>query len=83
MSGLRSIVVLLRRLPRLPSSRSGAEVCAGIDVLDQLDAGALEVAVELLDIALVDVDLGDRGCDLAEGQHADLLTLGQQILDLF
>ena len=54
-----------------------------VDVLDQLDAGPLEVPVELLDIALVDVDLGDRGGDLAEGQHADLLALGQQVLYLF
>ena len=74
---------MLRRLPRLPSSRSGADGLRRIDVLDQLDAGALEVAVELLDVALVDVDLGDRGGDLAEGQHADLLTLGQQVLYLF
>ena len=55
----------------------------GIDVLDELDPGALEVAVELLDVALVQVDLGDRGSDLAEGQHSDLLALAQQILYLF
>ena len=34
-----------------------------------------------VDIAFVDVNLGDRGCDLAEGEHADLLPLGKQILD--
>src|SRR4029078_5465504 len=51
--------------------------------LDELDAGALEVAVELLDVALVNVDLRDRGSDLAEGQHSDLLALAQQILYLF
>ncbi|MBW3533795.1 MAG: hypothetical protein KY453_01045 [Gemmatimonadetes bacterium] len=31
----------------------------------------------------VRVDLGDRGGDLAEGQDADLLALGQQVLHLF
>src|SRR4029078_2228528 len=61
----------------------GRRRLGGIDVLDELDAGALEMPVELLDVALVDVDLGDRGGDLAEGQHSDLLTLGQQVLYLF
>ena len=75
MSGLRSSAVALRRLPRLPSSRSGAGGLRRVDVLDELDALALEVAVELLDVALVDVDLGDRRRDLAEGDHAVLLTL--------
>ena len=83
MSGLRSIVVFARRLPRLPSSRSGVAVCAGSTSSTSSMPGALEVAVELLDVALVDVDLGDRGRDLAEGQHSDLLALAQQVLYLF
>ena len=39
--------------------------------------------MQLLDVGLVEVELGDGRGDLGERQHADLLTLGQQALDLF
>jgi hypothetical protein len=39
--------------------------------------------VELLDVGLVEVDLGDGGLDLGERQHAHLLPLEEQSLDLF
>src|SRR5215208_439680 len=54
-----------------------------IDLLDDLDLGLLEEAVELLDVRLVEIDLGDRGLDLGERQNAHLLPLEQQTLDLF
>ena len=54
-----------------------------VDVLHELDAGALEVPVELLDVRFVDVDLGERRGDLAVRQHSDLLTLRQKGLYLF
>src|SRR3954447_9880114 len=54
-----------------------------VDLLDDLDLGPLEEAVELLDVRLVEVDLGDGGLDLGERQDADLLPLEQQSLDLF
>ena len=53
-----------------------------VDVLDELDLGALEEAVQLFDVGLVEVELGHRLGDLRVGEHADLLTLGQQPLDL-
>ena len=75
----------LRRLPRLSGSASRRRRggLRRIDVLDQLDALALEVAVELLDVGLVEVDLGDGGGDLAVGDHAVLLALDDEALDLF
>jgi hypothetical protein len=39
--------------------------------------------LELLDVALVDVELGDGVVDLGVGQHAELLALDHQALDLF
>ena len=54
-----------------------------VDVLDQLDLGALEEAVQLLDVGFVHVELGDRSLDLGVAEHADLLALGDQSLDLF
>ena len=84
MSGLRSIVVLALRRPRLSGARSS---CAGgerrIDLLDQLDLRALEVAVQLLEIGLVDVDLGHRRGDLGERQDTHLVPLEEQALDFF
>ena len=83
MSGFRSSAVCLRRLPRFGSARSasGRRRLRGIDVVDHLHALALEVAVELLDVALVDVDLGQRLGDLAVGDDALGLTLGDEVLD--
>src|SRR3954468_24813912 len=54
-----------------------------IDVLDQLDLRLLEEAVQLFDVGLVEVELGDRVRDLGVREHADLLPLGNQALDLF
>ena len=83
MSGRRSIAGLLAA--RLLVDRAlllrGRE--RGIDLLDELDLGLLEEAVQLLDVGLVHVELGDGGRDLGERQHADLLPLEQQALDLF
>jgi hypothetical protein len=56
---------------------------SGIDLLDQLDLRALEEAVELLDVGLVEVDLGDRGRHFGEGQDPHLLPLEEQTLHLF
>src|SRR4029453_17733354 len=53
------------------------------EVLDQLDAVLLEVAVEVPDVGLVELHLGDGAGDVAEGQHAELLALGDQRLYLF
>ena len=39
--------------------------------------------MEVLDVGFVEVDLGDRLGDLGVREHADLLALGQQPLDLF
>ncbi len=54
-----------------------------VDVLDELDLGFLEVAVQLLDVGLVQIEVGGRRGDLGEREHSDLLSLGQQVLDLF
>ncbi len=53
-----------------------------VDVLDELDLGALEEAVQLFDVRLVQVELGHRLGYLRVGEHAHLLSLGQQALDL-
>ncbi len=54
-----------------------------VDVLDQLDLTALEEAVQLLDVGVVEVELGRGGRNLGVGQHADLLAACDQTLDLF
>ena len=54
----------------------------GVDVLDQLDLRFLEEAVQLLDVGLVEVQLGHRTGDLRVGENPDLLPLGEQALDL-
>src|SRR5829696_1578626 len=54
-----------------------------VDLLDDLDLGLLEEAVQLLDVGLVEIDLGDGGLDLGERQDAHLLPLQEQTLDLF
>src|SRR3954451_15732970 len=57
----------------------------GVDgriLLDELDLALLEELLELLDVGLVEVEFGDGRGDLAEGQDAELLALGQQALDL-
>src|SRR4051794_23195450 len=54
-----------------------------IDVFDQLDLLRLEETVELLEVGLVEVQLTRGLLDLGMREHAELLTLGQQALDLF
>ena len=49
-----------------------------VHVLDKLDPRLLEVSVQILDVGLVEIDLGDRRGDVAEGQHAELLTTRDQ-----
>src|SRR5262249_37330604 len=53
-----------------------------VHVLDQLDARLLEVPVKVLDVGLVEIDLRDRGGDIAEGQHAKLLPSSYEAFDL-
>ena len=85
MSGLRSSAVL----GLAPAALVGRALHLGagggrrVDVLDELDLGALEEAVQLLEVGLVHVELGDGTLDLGVAEHADLLALGDQALDLF
>ena len=53
------------------------------DVVDELDPRLLEVAVEVLDVGLVEIELGDRVGDLGEREDPNLLALGHEALDLF
>ena len=55
----------------------------GIDLFDELDLGPLEEAVQLLDVGLVEVELGRGGLDLGVCEHAELLAACDQALDLF
>ena len=74
----------LTALAPLVGLRLGGRRCSlrGIDVLDQLDALALEVGVELLDIGLVEVDFGHGSGHLSVGDHAVLLPLDDEALHL-
>jgi hypothetical protein len=54
-----------------------------IDLLDQLDLTALQEAMQILDIAFLEAELGRCGRDLDVCEHADLLPPGDQTLDLF
>ena len=58
--------------------RFGGGFLRRVHVLDQLDARLLEVPVEVLDVGLVEIDLGHRRGDVAEGEHAELLPAGDQ-----
>ena len=49
-----------------------------VDVLDELDLGPLEEAVELLDVALVEVELRDRAVRPRRTSARRLLALGQR-----
>ena len=52
-------------------------------VIDQLDLAPLEEAVQLLDVGLVEVELGDCRRYLTIGQRAELPAAGDQRPDLF
>ena len=75
------------RLAATPLVRRALHLISGdvgrIDLFDELDLSLLEEAMQLLDVALVEIQLGDRGRDLGVREHADLLALGHQPLDLF
>src|SRR5207344_3672342 len=44
-----------------------------IDFLNELNLSSLEESVQLLDVGLVEIELGDRAGDLGERQYAKLL----------
>ena len=54
-----------------------------IDLLDQLDLAALKDAVQLLDVGVLEVELGRGGRDLGVREHTDPQTARDQTLDLF
>ena len=81
MSGFRSIVAFFRRLRRSTARSTTGAAWVGI-VLYELDLGLLEVAVQLLDVALVELHLAERGGDLGIGQHAGRLALHDEELYL-
>src|SRR5215207_2568188 len=56
----------------------GGGLLSRVEVLDQLDTRLLEVPVEVLDVGLVELDLGKGRGDVTEGEHAKLLTAGDQ-----
>src|SRR4051794_30027235 len=62
--------------------RFGGGFLRRIHVLDELDPRLLEVAVEVLDVGLVEIDLRNSGGDVAEGQHAELLPAIDEAFDL-
>ena len=68
---------LLGRALNVQARRSG-----WVDFLDQLDFRALEQAVQLLDVAFVETEVGRGGLDLGVCEHADLLAACDQTLDL-
>ena len=54
-----------------------------VDLLDQLDLAALQQAVQLLDVGVLEAELGRGGRDLGVCEHADLQPACDQTLDLF
>ena len=81
MSGLRSIVAFLRRLRRSTARSTWGSRCVGSSSTSSISR-LLEVAVQLLDVALVELDLGERGGDLGVGQHSGWPALCDEELDL-
>src|SRR5262249_20369400 len=76
------------RLRLAPAALVGRALQVGsrdgrVELLDQLDLSALEEAVQLLDVRLVEIQLGDRAGGLGEGKDAELLAGGDEALDLF
>ena len=54
-----------------------------VDLLDQLDLGLLEEGVQVLDVRLVEVDLGQGGRDFGVRQDAGMRALRNEELDFF
>ena len=85
MSGFRSIALFGAAAAfsaGVDGHRVGGRFLGRVHVLDELDALLLDVAVEVLDVGLVEVDLRYRRGDVAEGEHAELLTPVDQPFDL-
>jgi hypothetical protein len=53
-----------------------------IDLLDELDLSPLEEAVQLLDVSLVEIQLGYRSGDFGVREHSELLAPVDESLDL-
>ena len=84
MSGLRSSAVFgLRRAALVGGALEVGRRDRRVELLDELDLSALEEAVKLLDIRLVEVELRNRAGDLGVGQDAQLLTARYEAFDLF
>ena len=79
MSGLRSSCVFALRLPRLSGARSisSAAAVAGSMSSTSSISDLLEEPVQLLDVGLVQIELGRRHRYLGVGEHAHLLALRQ------
>jgi hypothetical protein len=54
-----------------------------VDLLDQLDLAAVEDSTQLLDVGVLEPELGRGGRDLGVGEHAELQPARDQTLDLF
>jgi len=84
-----------RRVGREPERRRGLPRLGAVgrlsrwsgrlrrDVIDQLDLAPFEEAVQLLDIGLVEVELGDCRRYLSIGQGAEMPATGDERPDLF
>ena len=85
MSGRRSSVVFGLRRPRLSGARSTSLAAAAAGSISSTSSISrlLEEAVQLLDVGLVEIQLGDGVSDLGEREHAHLLAPGHEALDLF
>jgi hypothetical protein len=55
----------------------------GIDLLNQLDLAALKDPVQLLDIGLLEAELGCGARNLGVSEHSDLKPARDQIPDVF
>src|SRR5947209_241187 len=75
---LGAAAALVRRALDLVAGSGGR-----VDVLDQLDLLRLEELPQLLEVGLVEVELARGLRDLGVREDAELLTLGEESLDLF
>ena len=77
-----------RGLGLAPAALVGCSLDVGrrerrVEFLDELDLSPLQESVQLLDVGLVEVELGRGGRDLGVREHADVLPACDQTLDLF